>query len=428
MGGAVGTDAARLQRPSLHDVRPASASLGRLGRPHGRGLGARGAATRDLAYPLPFAYLSSTCSPILWDNAPPNPFLPDLIRRWNETERGPRVRYATFDDLRERALGIPDEELPLLRGDWTDYWSFGYGSAPVATALNQRAKAVVDAASGLGAATSTVERATESIDLYDEHTFGYWDTAGEHPLTQTTEILKQAVAHDGHELATFAVMDALERLAGNPVADKGVKGVLLCNPGAHPITVYPELPEAWFPQTDVDESSVERSYQPCRMAHEGESADERTYRASRMAYDGRPRWDGSASDGSRVFGQVNLPPFSWRSVLLEELPAPPNSALIHRVDGAEVPRRELNRAVITNHVRRTGVIESSQYRLSYELTLDRSSPSSTAWQPRTARAEAGHRPFAVVRERTDGLTAGGRYAYYQRDLDREKIDLSCWQD
>jgi alpha-mannosidase len=54
----------------------------------------------ELGYPLDFVYLTSTCSPVMWDNAPPNPFLPDLVGRWNEAGCGPRIRYATFDDLR----------------------------------------------------------------------------------------------------------------------------------------------------------------------------------------------------------------------------------------------------------------------------------------------------------------------------------------
>ena len=56
-----------------------------------------------IGYPYDFFYLTTTCSPVMWDNAPNNPYLPDLIRRWNEAGRGPKVRYATFDDLRARA-------------------------------------------------------------------------------------------------------------------------------------------------------------------------------------------------------------------------------------------------------------------------------------------------------------------------------------
>jgi alpha-mannosidase len=379
---------------------------------------------RELSYPLPFVYLTTTCSPILWDNAPPNPFVPDLVRRWNEAELGPRIRYATFDDLRRRALTIPDDELPVLRGDWTDYWSFGYGSAPGATSLNQRAKALAAAASSIaGAQTSPlIGRALEQIDLYDEHTFGYWDTADEHPLTQTTELLKQARAHEGHELAGFAVMDALERLAGNPVADKGVTRVLLCNPSLQPISVYPELPEAWFFEPN---GLGEHAYQASRI----DVASERTYRASRMAYEGGPRWDGSAVEGARVFGRLDLPPRSWRSIPLDELPSPPSKALVHRLDGDTIERRELNRALIVNHARRIGVIESSLYRLRYEPSSGQVVSLVDLVRDRELLAcRPGIDLFSVVRERTDRLSANGRYAYYQRDLDNEKVDLSCWQE
>ena len=85
----------------------------------------------------------------MWDNGPPNPFLPELVAKWNESELGPIVRYATFDDLLERVSAVPDDDIELQSGDWTDYWSFGLGSAPVATALNRRAKRLLTAASTL---------------------------------------------------------------------------------------------------------------------------------------------------------------------------------------------------------------------------------------------------------------------------------------
>ena len=37
---------------------------------------------QQIGYPLDFVYLTTTCSPVMWDNAPPNPFLPDLIQRF----------------------------------------------------------------------------------------------------------------------------------------------------------------------------------------------------------------------------------------------------------------------------------------------------------------------------------------------------------
>jgi len=65
-------------------------------------------------------------------------------------------------------------------------------------------------------------RAADAIDLYDEHTFGYYDSHHSHPQAQTTELLKQALAHEGYELVSFALMSALDNLAGNPTEDRGV--------------------------------------------------------------------------------------------------------------------------------------------------------------------------------------------------------------
>ena len=105
-----------------------------------------------------------------------------------------QTTYATFDDLLERVRAISDEDIESLSGDWTDYWSFGLGSAPVATALSRRAKRLLSAASTLSDSRPhpMASRAAELIDLYDEHTFAFWDTADDHPQTQTIETLKQS--------------------------------------------------------------------------------------------------------------------------------------------------------------------------------------------------------------------------------------------
>jgi len=66
------------------------------------------------AYPHDFIVLSSTCSPVMWDNAPPNPFMPGLIERWNREQGRPsmplRYRWATSasgrHDRRSRLAGI----------------------------------------------------------------------------------------------------------------------------------------------------------------------------------------------------------------------------------------------------------------------------------------------------------------------------------
>ncbi|MCX5317028.1 hypothetical protein [Streptomyces sp. NBC_00154] len=363
-------------------------------------------------YKLDFVYLTSTCAPVLWDNTPPNPFTPELLQRWNAAEAGPPVRYVTFDDLRERALALPEADLPTLRGDWTDYWSFGYGSTPIATALNQQSKPLISAAEALavGREHSTLQRARDNVDMFDEHTWGYYITQPDHPQARTTELLKQAHAHEGHELAAFAVMDGLERLAQNPVADTGIKGVLICNPSPYPVTVQPRLPASWFSQTGVPV--------------------ERTYRTGRLFYDYQS-WGRDYPGADPVaFGPLELEPFAWRSIPLAELPAPSPTPLVsHTIETSHVERRELNVLSAMSHLREIGRLESPFHILRYEVANGRIISLVDRRQDRELLAPGkGLDFFAFVRERPDALVDGSRYALYTADLEEEKFDNAGWQD
>jgi alpha-mannosidase len=360
-------------------------------------------------YRLPFVYLTSTCSPVMWDNAPPNPYLPGLIQRWNDQARGPRIRYATFDDLRERVLRLPDDQIPALSGDWTDFWSFGVASTPAATAVNQQTKPLLAAAEALGADPVVVAEAAGHVDLFDEHTFSHWDTEPASAQARAIEAIKQAGAHEGHELAAFAVMDALERLAGNPVADKGIAGVLVCNPTPYPRTVALDLPEAWLAEPTA--------------------ATERTYRASRMAYENRPWRVPAPDERRRWFGPIELAPGTWRIVGLDELPAPVFAGQpTHEIVRHRSSARELNFATAVNRVTATGLIESPFHVLSYDPDSGRIiSLTDRATGRDILRPRPGLDLMSYVRERPDPLVDGTRRAFYRRNLDREMLDESCWE-
>jgi len=314
--------------------------------------------------------------------------------------------------LLERVSAVSDDDIELLSGDWTDYWSFGLGSAPAATALSRRAKRLLTAASTLSHERphSTAARALELIDLYDEHTFGFWNTAHDHPQTQTIETLKQSLAHEGYELAAFAAMDALERLAGNPPADRQIAAVLLCNASPEPVVVRPEIPESWVGE------------QP--------PATSRTYRASRMTYANRTWETRPQPSETHTFGPVELPPLSWRIIPIDRLPqANEVGAISHRIETkARVGQDPGFLSVAAGYEPRVGVIETPSYTLQYDPDSGRILALSDA----RGRALLSTRPgidfFSPVCERTDVLDEPQRYAFYLRDLEKEKFDLSCWRD
>jgi alpha-mannosidase len=364
---------------------------------------------RRTGYRLPFVYLTSTCSPIMWDNAPPNPYLPELIRRWNEQERGPRIRYATFDDLRERIDRIPDDDIPVLRGDWTDFWSFGAASTPVATSVNQQTKPLLTTAEALGADASLIAEAAERVDLFDEHTWSHWDSQPGSPQAQAIGAIKQAGAHEGHELAAFAVMDGLERLAANPVADKGIAGMLVCNPTAYPRTVALDLPDAWFAEPTA--------------------ATERTYRASRMASENRPWRVPAPGEPRRELGPIDLAPGAWRIVAVDDLPAPvyPGQPT-HKVIRHQSSARELNFAAAVNRIAAMGRIESPFHVLTYDTDSGRiTSLVDRGTGREILRPRPGMDLMSFIQERPDPLVDGTRRAFYRRALDREMLDESCWE-
>jgi len=364
----------------------------------------------EIGYPFPFVYLTSTCSPALWDNSPPNPFVPGLVQRWNESGRLPTIRHATMDDLRERAMEVPDHKLPVLRGDWTDYWSLGCGSLPVETALNKRSRSLLAAAEVLTDAldTNLLDAANGAVDLYDEHTFGYWDTADDHPQTQTIELLSRALAHEGHELASLALMDGLERLAENPRVDGGVSSVLFCNPRSHAVTLFPELPAEWFEETG------------------------RSYRARRLAHDGRSWADTYPGPDAQRFGRIEVRPLSWKTIPLDELPASERDPkLVGRLDALAEEEDEPIRgfAAAAAVRRRRGTIETPHYVLSYDADSGRILSLVDRQGGRELLSGTdGLDFFSFVRERPNGLTERSRLAFYRRDLERESVDESCWQD
>ncbi len=120
------------------------------------------------------------------DNGPPDPLLVEAVKRWNEKYCSPRMVISTvgelFSDL-ERKYG---DRLPVLRGDLTPYWSDGAYSSALETEMNRAsAERIVQASvmysmiPSLPYPAKEFNRAWENILLYDEHTWGSWNSISE---------------------------------------------------------------------------------------------------------------------------------------------------------------------------------------------------------------------------------------------------------
>ena len=201
-------------------------------------------------YPHPFLMMQIT-NIRYHDNGSPQAALPDFIRRFNDTDPAVRLRFITISDFFDRLRSEPEERLPLLRGDWTDWWNFGSGSTAHETAQALEGQRHLDDALGLdawhpgeesGRRPVLRDTARRSLALYAEHTWGA-DRSIRAPLspeTRTQLLLKLAYAPEGASLARMLRRDGLERLAED--AGGEAPRLLVYNPHPFPVRRSLRLP------------------------------------------------------------------------------------------------------------------------------------------------------------------------------------------
>lgn len=135
----------------------------------------------DPDYTFDFMYCQST-NPIRVDNGPPDPRMPDFVRKWNESGKQPRMVLTTPTEFAKILREQYGEALPVQRGDWLDWWSDGVASSAYETGMNRATHELLDVAEMLGSWASAdglmqwpTHRATDTYEnatLYDEHTWG----------------------------------------------------------------------------------------------------------------------------------------------------------------------------------------------------------------------------------------------------------------
>ena len=119
------------------------------------------------------------------DNGSPQAALPDFIRRWNEGNADPARSGSGSARSRTSSTACapsPRTRLPMMRGDWTDWWNFGAGSTAHETAQALQGQRDLDEALGarcLAPGRKQPRRramlhdtARGGLALYAEHTWG----------------------------------------------------------------------------------------------------------------------------------------------------------------------------------------------------------------------------------------------------------------
>lgn len=139
------------------------------------------------------------------DNRWPTPQFLDIVRAWNTRHPELPMRTATVDEALDE-IEAEDADVPLVRGEWADWWAHGHGSTAREVAVYREARSFARAAQStlslarlagdrsrprfdvLGYRRGPVRhRSSTEIDevlahvddqllLYGEHTWGSWET------------------------------------------------------------------------------------------------------------------------------------------------------------------------------------------------------------------------------------------------------------
>ena len=87
-------------------------------------------------YPYDFCVLSWS----LWDNSPLDADVADAVRKWNEEYAYPHITIAGGHEIMEMIDKKYGDKLPVVKGDYTEYWTDGVGTAAGLTAMNRNSK------------------------------------------------------------------------------------------------------------------------------------------------------------------------------------------------------------------------------------------------------------------------------------------------
>jgi len=189
----------------------------------------------DPDYPFDFLYCEST-HPVRVDNGPPDPRMPEFVKRWNGQDRPFKFEFVTTTGFGRLLRDRHGNAIGTQRGDWTDHWTDGPGSSAYETGINRGGHEILGAAEAIEAwlasqgrsrwdakrAATTYENAT----LYDEHTWGAYSS-----IEAPNSLFTKAQWNRKAGFAYTAVMEAHDQLAAaarslaKPLGKPGPEGI-----------------------------------------------------------------------------------------------------------------------------------------------------------------------------------------------------------
>ena len=183
------------------------------------------------------------------DNDPPCPHLADFVRAWNNAGLMPRIVFSTPSRFLTVLRPQLPTDLPVLRGDWCDWWADGAASTPVELVLQRRAKRLLADLPAAGQSlagrfdTTALYDAWATASRFDEHTWGAYDSVARpwSGRALANQIGKSALAAQADETAACLRSELIRSSPlYAPVAH--TRQLIVHNPGDVPRAGWVEIP------------------------------------------------------------------------------------------------------------------------------------------------------------------------------------------
>ena len=164
------------------------------------------------------------------DNGPVDETLPRAVKEWNEKYVTPKIIISTVNE----AFSIFEEkhgkELPQVSGDLTGYWEDGAYSTARETIINRnnasrliQAQALWAMHNPAGYPEKRIREAWRNVLLFDEHTWGSWNSISEPdaPFTMQQWEIKKSFALQADKQSKKLLYEAMtSKILGGPAGDR----------------------------------------------------------------------------------------------------------------------------------------------------------------------------------------------------------------
>lgn len=183
------------------------------------------------------------------DNGPADPTLSQAVKEWNEKYVTPKVKIMTVSESFSEFEKRYGDQIPSVSGAYTGYWEDGAASSAYETSLNRIAAAKINTSGALtvinnnrGFSFDRTDEAWRNVLLFDEHTWGSWNSISEpeNAFTLSQWATKKSFAEEALKQSNDLITNALSGITDG--SGEPVKNIEIINPHSWKISDMVTIP------------------------------------------------------------------------------------------------------------------------------------------------------------------------------------------